>query len=369
MAQDVQHQSKPFQNVPFPLRLVGRIAQCLVLLAFIPALFLAYRLSTASNILIIFLIVAVMAVVVSRCFALANGNLIWRFWTAPKLSIFGSVARVLFYVGVALVSYFGSVHRAFGAAGEIWLVALPILACTVLALLSLPPRRFANWPVTVFCSILAPFLIGIVIFGLRTPKGETFTVAYPLAVESLVMHGGPSLLTNYHYLHQSQRHAVDIGGASEDGMIMEPGDPLTDDGCFGAPLVAVADSIIVRVVSDEADVPIGERGKGHPAGNHVLLEIAPSRYALYAHMKQNSTVVEEAQSVRTGEALGECGNSGNTSQPHLHFQIQSELDLFSPENQTFPVRFTGIERRRFGNRISTGEMSLRRNDIVRPVEP
>lgn len=361
--------ARPFQNVPFPLRLVGRIGQCLALLVFIPALLFAYRSSAASNILLIFLMIAIIAVPVSRCFAIANGNIIWRFWTAPKLSIFGSLVRVLFYVGVALVSYFGSVHRAFGAASEIWLVALPILGCILLALLSLPPRRFANWPVTVFCSILAPFLIGIVIFGLRTPKGETFTVTYPVAAETLVMHGGPSLLTNYHYIHQSQKHSLDIGGPGEDGLIMKKGDPLTDDKCFGAPLIAVADGVIVRVVSDEADMPIGERSKGHPAGNHVLLEIAPSRYALYAHLKQNSALVTEGQSVRTGEMLGECGNSGNTSQPHLHFQIQSELDLFSPENQTFPVRFTGIERRRFGGRTSTGELSLRRNDILRPIEP
>lgn len=360
---------RPFQNVPLWLRTTARIGQCLVLAAFIPLLFLAYRSSLTSNILLLYLMIAIVVVVVSRCFALANGNLIWKFWTAPKLSLLGSAVRFLFYIGVALVAYFGSLHRALGTANEIWLIGLPLAGCIVIALLSLPPRRYANWPVTFFCAVLAPVLIGMVMFGLREPSKNVYTVAYPVDAPTLVMHGGPSLLTNYHYLHQSQKHALDIGGMSEDGMIHPPGKPLTEDSCYGAPLIAVADGTIVKVVSDEPDVAFGKRGEGHPAGNHVLLEIAPSRYALYAHMKQNSAVVVEGQVVKTGDPLGACGNSGNTSQPHLHFQIQSELDLFSPDNQTFPVRFTRAERHRPGSQVTTGDFSLRRNDIVHPLEP
>ena len=360
---------KPFQNVPLWLRITGRIAQCVVLLTFLPLFLLAYRSSAASNILLMYLMVAILAVGVSRCFALANGNLIWTFRDAPKISLLGSVARVLFYIGVALVAFYGSVHRALGVANVIWLVGLPIVACFMIALLSLPPRRYPNWPVTIFCAVLAPVLIGITLFGLREPSKDVYTVAYPLGAPGLVIHGGPSLLTNYHYLHQSQKHALDIGETAKNGIIKTPGEPLTDDGCFGAPLVAVADGTIVKVISAEADIPIGERSKGHPAGNHVLLEIAPSRYALYGHMQQDSATVDEGQTVETGDILGACGNSGNTSQPHLHFQIQSELDLFSPENQTFPVRFTGAERHRLGGRITTGEFSLRRNDLVMPLNP
>lgn len=360
--------SRPFQNVPIALRIIGRITQCLALLVFIPLFGLAYRSSAASTILMIYLMIAVVAVVVSRCFAAANGNLIWKFWTAPKLSLFGSFVRVLFYIGAALVIFYGSVHRAFGPDNTLWIVGLPIAACVVVALISLPPRRYINWPVTIFSAVLVPFLIGIVIFGLREPSKNVYTVGYPLDASSLVMHGGPSLLTNYHYLHQSQKHALDIGGPAENGAMMAKGDPLTDDGCFGAPLIAVADGKIIKVVSEEPDIAIGKRGEGHPAGNHILLEIAPSRYALYAHMKQNSAVVEEGQAVRMNDVLGECGNSGNTSQPHLHFQIQSELDLFSPENETFPVRFTGAERTRPGDGTRTGALFIRRNDIMRPID-
>ncbi|MEP3654717.1 MAG: M23 family metallopeptidase [Litorimonas sp.] len=360
---------RPFQNVPYWLRVVGRVAQCLVLLGFIPLFLLAYRSSAASNILIVFLMIGIVAVVVSRCFAVANGNLIWKFWTASKVSLFGSFVRVLFYVGAALASFYGSVHRAFGLENVVWAVGLPIAACIMIALLSLPPRRYVNWPVTIFSAVMAPVLIGIVLFGVREPSKDVYIVAYPIDAPSLVMHGGPSVLTNYHYIHQSQKHALDIGGEGESGVMMKPGDPLTDDGCFGAPLIAVADGTIVKVVSEEADVEIGERGEGHPAGNHVLLEIAPSRYALYAHLKQSSATVEEGQLVKTGDILGACGNSGNTSQPHLHFQIQSKLDLFDSENQTFPVRFTNAERERFGRHVRTGAFSLRRNDIVRPLDP
>lgn len=56
-------------------------------------------------------------------------------------------------------------------------------------------------------------------------------------------------------------------------------------------------------------------------GNFVVVDIGNSVYALLAHLQRGSATVGVGQSVQRGEPLGRCGNSGNSSEPHLHFQL------------------------------------------------
>lgn len=360
----MKKQQKPYQNVPLPLRVMGRVAQCLTLLAFCVLAVLGYLSSALSNVFFVFLAFGLCVLLVSRGFAIGNGNLRLP-WRVKGLGLFGSGVRVIFYVLAAGVTYFGSVHNVLGDKAVPYFVYGPAIGFLLMAALSIFPRRFPNWPYLVFCSVMAPVLLGVLIFGLREPRSDVYTVRYPIQASGIVVHGGPSLLTNYHYIHQSQKHSLDVGGKLSSGM-MEKGQSLLDDDCFGAALIAVADGKIAKVEKGFPDVEIGSRGDGHPAGNFVLLEFEPERYALYAHMKAGSIQVETGQSVKVGDIIGECGNSGNTSQPHLHFQIQNQLDLFAEDNQTFPVRFVGVTRIRGGKSVSGRDVALRRNDLLIP---
>jgi hypothetical protein len=65
------------------------------------------------------------------------------------------------------------------------------------------------------------------------------------------------------------------------------------------------------------------------AGNWVSIRIAPRRYLLYAHLVPGSVRVRTGQLVRRGQVIGLLGNSGNTSTPHLHFQV-SDRPGFAP---------------------------------------
>lgn len=58
-------------------------------------------------------------------------------------------------------------------------------------------------------------------------------------------------------------------------------------------------------------------------GNTVIIKAATNEYLLFAHFKHYSIVVKEGQKVSKGQLLGLCGNSGNSSEPHLHFHIQN----------------------------------------------
>jgi murein DD-endopeptidase MepM/ murein hydrolase activator NlpD len=59
----------------------------------------------------------------------------------------------------------------------------------------------------------------------------------------------------------------------------------------------------------------------------VVIKTTKGEYVFFAHFKQHSIVVKQGQQVKTGELLGLCGNSGNSSEPHLHFHLQNVEDM------------------------------------------
>ena len=69
-------------------------------------------------------------------------------------------------------------------------------------------------------------------------------------------------------------------------------------------------------------------------GNHVIIEsteeisveTSTKTFALLAHLKKASVVVNEGQHVQMGQVVAQVGNSGNSIQPHLHFQLMKEND-------------------------------------------
>ena len=70
------------------------------------------------------------------------------------------------------------------------------------------------------------------------------------------------------------------------------------------------------------------RGAAVVAGNHVIIALAGGAVFLaLAHLRAGSVRVHVGQSVVEGEPVAECGNSGNSTQPHLHVQAMDDADL------------------------------------------
>jgi hypothetical protein len=107
---------------------------------------------------------------------------------------------------------------------------------------------------------------------------------------------------------------------------------------FGQPLFAAAAGRVVRVSRWQRDhwsrtsLPgvlyllaegmIRELfGAGRVIGNHIVVDVGGGRYALYAHLQRRSAMVRPGDVVVAGQQLARCGNSGNSSEPHLHFQL------------------------------------------------
>jgi hypothetical protein len=107
---------------------------------------------------------------------------------------------------------------------------------------------------------------------------------------------------------------------------------------FGAEVLAVADGTVAFVRDGiPEDTPNEPPTTVHQpldyGGNEVVLELAPGIYAFYAHLQPGSITVQPGETVTTGQVLGLLGNTGNSTAPHLHFQLMDSAD---------PLRAQGI---------------------------
>jgi murein DD-endopeptidase MepM/ murein hydrolase activator NlpD len=75
-------------------------------------------------------------------------------------------------------------------------------------------------------------------------------------------------------------------------------------------------------------------------GNHVILDLGDGTYALYAHLRRGSLTVREGDRVTVGQPLARCGNSGNSTEPHLHFQLMDGPDPDTARG--IPFTWSGI---------------------------
>ncbi|HUR23520.1 MAG TPA: M23 family metallopeptidase [Acidimicrobiales bacterium] len=105
-------------------------------------------------------------------------------------------------------------------------------------------------------------------------------------------------------------------------------------------MLAPADAGVVSVRDGLSDNrPWVETNPAEPAGNHVILDLGHTEYAVLAHFQRGSIRVAEGGRVHAGDILGLCGNSGNSSEPHVHFHVQDKPTFFADGAVGIPVRF------------------------------
>lgn len=109
---------------------------------------------------------------------------------------------------------------------------------------------------------------------------------------------------------------------------------------FGADVVSAADGTVVAVRDDMPDEtpkqpPVTVKEADDYIGNHVIVQIRPDVWAVYGHLQQGSVAVRVGERVSTGRLLGRVGNSGNSTGPHLHFQLSDGPDVFTSTSLPF----------------------------------
>lgn len=150
------------------------------------------------------------------------------------------------------------------------------------------------------------------------------------------------------------------GGLSHRGQ----GNRFADYYAYGAPVYAAAGGVVALAVDGEPENPAllrragetdaayaervqagqGEllsRGARAVAGNCVVIDHGGGEYSLYAHLRPGSVRVRLGERVEGGALLGKLGSSGNSTEPHLHFQVCDGADPLACAG--IPVQFRDVE--------------------------
>jgi hypothetical protein len=179
------------------------------------------------------------------------------------------------------------------------------------------------WTTTLGVIVLMSGFLWFSIRGNLMPDGAV-DLTSPLEGTNVVLNGGSSPFTNAHFRVRPQDFALDIVGVNAIGsrasLFGSHGD-LGSYVIYGAPIFSPCDGRISAVVNTLPDHSPPDGDTENPAGNHVLIECKDIE-VLLAHMQQQSVTVTVGELVTTGALLGKVGNSGNTTEPHLHIHAE-----------------------------------------------
>ncbi|MEO7212943.1 peptidoglycan DD-metalloendopeptidase family protein [Mucilaginibacter sp.] len=143
-----------------------------------------------------------------------------------------------------------------------------------------------------------------------------------------VFWGGDTKEQNYHGVVAFQKNAFDIIITDNNNKSFRSDGKANEDYyAFGQQLFAPCDGEVVLAVDGVKDNLPGVLNPLFATGNTVLLKTSNNEYVLLAHLKQYSVQVKQGGKVKQGQLLGFCGNSGNSSEPHLHFHLQDQEDF------------------------------------------
>lgn len=156
------------------------------------------------------------------------------------------------------------------------------------------------------------------------PEKHKTKLSLPFKGRWLVFWGGDTRELNQHHDVPNQQFAFDFLGADENGKTNKgDGRANEDHFAFGREVLAPADGVVTDVINGVRDNVPGSMNPYSALGNAVIIEHREHEVSVLAHLKLDSIAVEVGDKVKTGQPVGLCGNSGNSSQPHLHYHLQN----------------------------------------------
>lgn len=170
-----------------------------------------------------------------------------------------------------------------------------------------------------FTLVLFLFFLGMVVRG-SFYSAEPVRLEFPLREgRYYIGHGGNSWIVNAHNSSNSQRYALDIVALNPIGMRASGLLPAQNEkyAIFDHVVVAPCDGQVTEVVDGLPDLTPPQMDPENPAGNYVVIA-CPGADVILAHLRSGSVMVQPGNVVAVAQPVGRVGNSGNTSEPHLH---------------------------------------------------
>jgi hypothetical protein len=215
---------------------------------------------------------------------------------------------------------------------------------------------------SVYLSLLNPFNIVLLIkqllgqlyilvfhsFRLPSPLSFQNKVHYILPFQGTwkVGRGGITPETSHSWDLYTQRYAYDFFITDANDKPNEnTGNNLHDYYCFNQQVIAPADGTVVSVKTNIPDYAgVGNLSVDWKSrdfrGNYIIIKHAENEYSFIAHFRQNSITVKKGDAVKQGQVIGNCGNSGHSTMPHIHYHLQNSARFWIAPG--LPIRFSDI---------------------------
>lgn len=218
----------------------------------------------------------------------------------------------------------------------------------------------------------------LVIYQLFSPEKNLYSQLnnknrfgkYPLLKLSLPFWGEWSVTQGHDgpHTHKDQwKHAWDFEILDKEGKKhRNAGTQVSDYHCYNKPILAPADGWIEEIIDNIEDNPVGEVNLEHNWGNTVVIRHTDKLFSALSHLKKESVKVAKGAFVKKGEIIANCGNSGRSPVPHLHFQFQSTPQVGSA---TLDLEFSHYILRQKGDFLLRSFKNPAEKDTLCNIEP
>ena len=175
--------------------------------------------------------------------------------------------------------------------------------------------------IALMCGIAAAYIL--LVRG--RPREHESSLAFPLPSGSYCcVQGGGTIALNHHMRSRAQRFACDLVQLNDCGARASGPFPahLEQYRIFGTPVLSPCDGIVARAIGDVPDALPGQRNLSRGVAGNVVVISAGDVDIVLAHLQCGSVRVHAGERVRCGVRIGSVGNSGNSSEPHLHVHAE-----------------------------------------------
>lgn len=252
----------------------------------------------------------------------------------PDLWLYFVALLLLLQVALYLIPHLspgplGWLCWMIGSDGLLWIVIAAGLAVIAVVWAVWKPPLVNRWRVIGLVAIAA-LAISTSMYRIYPSsfdnRPSTIRFRLPMDGPILVGWGGGTPDVNYHVAYPDQRWAYDLLMAENGQTFQGDGSRCEDFLCYGRSVLAPADGQVVAVLDGMPDQPVGVLGGSPAGGNQMVIRVkdnGQSQYLFLCHLQRGSITVREGDAVTLGQPLAKVGNSGNTSEPHLHIHLQS----------------------------------------------
>lgn len=145
---------------------------------------------------------------------------------------------------------------------------------------------------------------------------------------------------------RAQWYGIDFlksGGSGNRELCKSDGKTINDYYSWDEVVLSPATGKVEITLDGLPDNPISIQDKRNICGNHVVIRTRNKEFVFVAHLRNGSVIVKPGSDVTVGQVIGRCGNSGNTTAPHIHLHTQDTPTFNQGAGQNMIFKTINVE--------------------------